>query len=69
MEVAKDRGRYHVEGADVTYSGGGTDRMCIVGDDPLSAKHEASYCITLAREGWRIRTETHSVMTARRRTS
>ena len=63
VEVIKDRGRYHVEGPDLTYSGAGKDRMSIVGDDPLSARHESSYRITFEREGWKVRTETRSVMT------
>ena len=62
VELTKDRGRYRVEEADLTYSGGGIDRISLSGDDPLSARHESSYCITLEREGWRIRTETRSVM-------
>ena len=63
MDVIKDRGRFHVEGPDLTYSGAGRDRISIIGDDPLSARHEASYRITLERAGWNIRTETRSVMT------
>ena len=66
VEGIKDRGRYYVEGPDLTYGGAGRDRISIVGDDPLSARHEASYRITLEREGWNIRTETRSVMTCTR---
>jgi hypothetical protein len=63
VDVVKDRGRFHVEGPDITYSGAGRDRMSIVGEDPLSARHEASYRIAFEREGWKVRTETRSVMT------
>ena len=63
VEVTKDRGRYYVEGPDLTYGGAGRDRISIVGEDPLSARHEASYRIAFEREGWNIRTETRSVMT------
>ena len=63
VEVTKDRGRYRLEGVDLTYSGEGIDRLSLTGDDPLSARHESSYRITLEREGWHIRTETRSVMT------
>ena len=66
VDVIKDRGRFHVEGPDLTYSGAGRDCIRIVGEDPLSARHEASYRITLEREGWNVRTETHSVMTCTR---
>jgi hypothetical protein len=63
VDVSKNRGRFHVQGPDVSYSGAGRDCMSILGDDPLSTRHEASYRIALEREGWNVRTETRSVMT------
>ena len=66
VDAIKDVGRFHLEGPDLTYGGRGRDVMSIVGDDPLSARHEASHRMTLEREGWKVRTETRSVMTCTR---
>jgi putative CocE/NonD family hydrolase len=63
VETVKDRGRIHLQDIDLTIGAGGTDRFTLVGDDPLSAKHENRYRITMERGGWKIRTEADTVLT------
>ena len=45
VDVIKDRGRFHVEGADLTYSGAGRDRISIVGEESAygTARGELSH--------------------------
>ena len=64
VEAVKHRGELRLEAIDLIISAGGTDRYSLVGDDPLSARHENTYIIRMEREGWRIRTEARTTMTA-----
>ena len=63
VETVKDRGRTHLQEIDLTIGAGGTDRFTLTGDDPLSARHENRYRITMERGPWKIRTEADTVMT------
>ncbi|MDX1576423.1 MAG: CocE/NonD family hydrolase, partial [Kiloniellales bacterium] len=63
VETVKDRGRVQLHDIDLTIGGGGIDRFTLMGDDPLSARHENRYRISLERGDWRIRTEADTVMT------
>ena len=66
VETVKDRGRTHLQEIDLTIGAGGTDRFTLTGDDPLSARHENRYRITMERGAWRIRTEADTVITCTR---
>ena len=66
VEVIKDRGETHLLDIDLSYAGLGRERMSIRDGDPLSARTEAHYSVTLARGDWRVRTETNTVVTATR---
>ncbi len=63
LEGVKDRGETYLEAIDLTISAGGRDRFTLVGDDPLSARHENRYVTTMARGDWKIRTEATTVLT------
>ena len=66
LEGVKDRGRTYLEAIDLTIGAGGADRFTLTGDDPLSARHENRYTITMTRGDWRVRTEANTVMTGTR---
>ncbi len=66
LEGVKDRGRTYLEAIDLTIGAGGADRFTLIGDDPLSARHENRYTITMARGDWQVRTEANTVMTGTR---
>ena len=66
LESIKARGDVFLEDIDLTVGAGGVDRFEMVGDDPLSARHENRYTIVMERTGWSIRTEVYSVLTATR---
>ncbi|MEM7171425.1 MAG: CocE/NonD family hydrolase [Pseudomonadota bacterium] len=60
----KDRGLVYLEEIDLSISARAEDRFTLVGDDPLSARHENTYEISMARKAWQIRTIGRTVMTA-----
>ncbi len=66
LKGVKDRGKTYLEAIDLTIGAGGADRFTLTGDDPLSARHENRYTITMARGDWRVRTEANTVMTGTR---
>ena len=66
VKTGKQRGKTTIKDIDLAIAAGGVDSFTITGDDPLSARHENSYSITMARGDWRIRTEAYTLMTATR---
>jgi uncharacterized protein len=62
--AVKDRGRIHLHETGLTYAGRGEERYSLKGDDPLSARAETRYEISLERGEWRVRTETRTVLTS-----
>ena len=64
VKTGKHRGKTHIEDVGMTIGAGVVDTFTMTGDDPLSARHENSYTITMERGDWRIRTEAYTLMTA-----
>jgi putative CocE/NonD family hydrolase len=62
LEAVKNRGHVHLEDIDLTISAAGTERSSLIGDDPLSARDELRYSITMARGAWRVRTEARTLL-------
>ena len=60
----KHRGHTDLGDIGLTISAGAVDRFAIANDDPLTARHENRYTITMERGDWTIRTEAVTVMTA-----
>ena len=64
IEMLKDRGTHRLESINLTISGRGEDRYTIFDNDPLSARSEARYEMTLRRdETYDVRVTTHFVLT------
>ena len=63
VETVKDRGRAHLQDIDLTIGAAATDRYALMGDDPLSARHENAYRVAMERGDWKVRTEADTVMT------
>jgi len=66
VKTGKHRGKTTIEDIDLAIGAGCVDTFTMTGDDPLSARHENSYSITMERGDWRIRTEAYTLMTATR---
>ncbi|MEQ9491699.1 MAG: CocE/NonD family hydrolase [Alphaproteobacteria bacterium] len=64
IESIKNRGEQYLEDIDLTITADNTDRFFVKEGDPLSARHESDYDITMVRDGWSIRTECRTVMTS-----
>ncbi len=65
VEMIKDRGEHMLHDIGVTYSGGGRERYTIVDDDPLSARAEVSYTISIKRDDdYDVRVETVFALSA-----
>ena len=64
VETVKHRGHTDLGDIGLTISAGAVDRFAIANDDPLTARHENRYTITMERDDWTIRTEAVTVMTA-----
>lgn len=64
VKTSKHWGKTHIEDVGMTIGAVGVETFTMTGDDPLSARHENSYTITMERGDWRIRTEAYTLMTA-----
>jgi len=64
IENFKNRGEQYLEEIDLKITADNTDRFSVTEGDPLSARHESDYDITMIRDGWSIRTECRTVMTS-----
>jgi len=62
IESIKNRGEQYLEEIDLTITADNTDRFYLTEGNPLSARHESDYDITMVRDGWSIRTEARTVM-------
>jgi putative CocE/NonD family hydrolase len=64
IEAVKDRGAYRLDDIGLAIGARGEERYSIVDGDPLSARAESVYVITMSRDSWRIAIETLTVVTA-----
>ncbi len=64
IRVVSDFGERRIEEHGLATGEIGRETYTIKADDPLSARMETHWTETLEREGWRVRTETRSVMWA-----
>ena len=65
VEMVKDRGEHHLHGIDLKISGGGRERYSVRDGDPLSARAEVTYGITLYRDdNYDVRIDTRFAITA-----
>lgn len=64
VEAFKSRGRTWLGDLDLTICGSGSEMLRLRENEPLSARHESHYTMTLERAGLRIRTEADTVLTA-----
>jgi len=62
LRAIRDRGRIYLEDIDLGISARMVTDMKLVGEDPLSAINTTHSTITMEREGWRIRTESNTVL-------
>lgn len=64
LEVIDDRGTHYLEDIDLVMGIHGRERYSSRGDDFTSARGETHWTWHFAREGWEVRTETRTVLTA-----
>ena len=64
MRVVNDFGESRIDEHGLTTGEIARETYSIAADDPLSARLETHWSETLERGGWRVRTETHTVMWA-----
>ncbi len=64
LEVINDNGVAYLEDIDLTVENRAYEWYSSVGDDFLSARGETKHIRALTRGDWRIRTETHTVLTS-----
>jgi hypothetical protein len=66
LEIIDDFGSHELPGHGLRTSERAHEIYSIMSGDPLSAKHEIHWSEELARGRWKVRTETHSQLTATR---
>ena len=59
-----DNGRERLDAHGLESASRYEQRFSVAPNDPLSARSEKAYWITLARDGWQVRSETRTVLTA-----
>jgi hypothetical protein len=64
MVITDDFGRYRISSHGLETWERGRETYTIRPDDPLSARQECHWTEEIARDGWRVRTETWSELTA-----
>ncbi|MBI1779488.1 MAG: CocE/NonD family hydrolase [Proteobacteria bacterium] len=64
VEAVKDRGAYTLDAIGLSIGAAGSERYSIKDGDPLSARAEARYTITMGRGEWQIAIETETIVTA-----
>jgi putative CocE/NonD family hydrolase len=64
LEVTNDNGVVHMGDIDLTFENSAQEWYSTQGDDALSARGETRHVRALSREGWSVRTETRTVLTA-----
>jgi len=64
LEVIDDRGTHYLEDIDLVMGIHGRERYTSRGDDFTSTRGETHWTWRFAREGWEVRTETRTVLTA-----
>jgi hypothetical protein len=64
LRIVDDFGRYEIAEHGMVIAACGREHYSIHPDDPLSARAECHWTEERARGDWKVRTETHSAMTA-----
>jgi len=64
VESMDDMGRYRIDDHSLEVETVARETYAIGPEDPASARAEAQWSITLARDGWEVRTETSTAMTS-----
>ncbi|MGM0583226.1 MAG: hypothetical protein ACQEUZ_01035, partial [Pseudomonadota bacterium] len=66
VEVLDHEGAATIEPQQFFHSAEGRERYSILPDDPTSAEGEVTWVHDMSREGWSVRTETHTRLTCDR---